>query len=121
SATVPGSCAAAPSGGRPAALAPAQMWQRPFLLDLRAAPCSGKSELTAVIRAPAVLVLTALRGRIMTAKRAAGSRSTHDVRTRRSNALTCLLEIRIVLDRYDEQRHSDLWIDIDDIMGKGIG
>jgi len=72
-------------------------------------------------RAPSVHVLMALRGRIMTAKRAAGSRSTHDVRTRRSNALTCLLEIRIVLDRYDEQRHSDLWIDIDDIMGKDIG
>jgi len=30
-------------------------------------------------------------------------------------------EIRTVLDQCDEERHSGLWIDIDDILGESIG
>src|SRR5699024_529413 len=60
------------------------------------------------------------KARIMTAKRDAGTRVAHDVRKQRNDALTRLHEIRTVLDRYDEQRHSGLWIDIGDILGEGI-
>jgi len=57
----------------------------------------------------------------MTGKRDAGSRVTHDVRMQRNDAPTRLHEIRTVLERYGENRHSGLWIDIDAVLGEGIG
>jgi len=58
--------------------------------------------------------------RIMKARSEAGARVTHDVRMQRNHAQALLHEIRTVLDRYDEQRHSGLWIDIDDVLGESI-